>query len=318
MVLPASGGRAEWRPPSRRHDAPKTDERGYAMVALLVGLSVMAVMMSAALPVWTHMAKREKEEELIWRGEQYKRAIMLFQRKYANTFPPTLDILVEQKFLRKKYKDPIVNGDFQIIPVGGQARAGMPAGTPGAGGAAGQLGQMMPGQTEQAGRGMQGMQGMQSQVGQSQQAGLGIQGVTSKSTDTSIKLYNGRSKHNEWLFVYLATQSRPGGIGANQPGQQVPGMMPGQPGSPGAAPFGGRGGFPGGMQPGGFGAPGGMPGGRGAPGGMPGGQPGPFGAPPPPGATPPGGSPFQPVNPTGPQPTYPAIPGFGAPVRPPK
>ena len=113
------------------------------MAALLVGLSVMTVMMAAALPVWSHATRREREEELIWRGEQYKRAIMLFQRKFANTFPPTVDILVEQKFLRKKYKDPITGEDFQIIPVGGavpsQGGAGgtTPGGRPGAGGLGG-------------------------------------------------------------------------------------------------------------------------------------------------------------------------------------
>ena len=94
------------------------------MAALLVGLSVMSVMMAAAMPVWSHATRREREEELIWRGEQYRRAIMLFQRKYANTFPPNLDILVEQKFLRKKYKDPITGEDFQIIPVGGMMPGG--------------------------------------------------------------------------------------------------------------------------------------------------------------------------------------------------
>jgi hypothetical protein len=82
--------------------------------------------------VWSHATQREREEELIWRGEQYRRAIMLFQRKYANTFPPTVDILVEQKFLRKKYKDPVTDDEFQIIPVGGTQ-----PGVPGLGGAAG-------------------------------------------------------------------------------------------------------------------------------------------------------------------------------------
>ena len=42
-------------------------QRGYAMAALLVGMSVMAVLMSALLPVWSHMATREKEDELIFR-----------------------------------------------------------------------------------------------------------------------------------------------------------------------------------------------------------------------------------------------------------
>ena len=89
--------------------------RGYAMAALLVGMSVMAVLMGALLPVWSHMATREKEAELIFRGNQYARAIGLFQRKFANTAPPTIDVLVEQRFLRKKYKDPITNDDFQPI-----------------------------------------------------------------------------------------------------------------------------------------------------------------------------------------------------------
>ena len=108
-------------------------QRGYAMAALLVGLSVMSVMMAAALPVWSHATRREREEELVWRGEQYKRAIMLFQRKFANTFPPNIDILVEQKFLRKKYKDPITGEDFQIIPVGGNLAGPGGPGAPGAG-----------------------------------------------------------------------------------------------------------------------------------------------------------------------------------------
>ena len=306
------------------------------MAALLVGLSVMAVMMTAALPVWTHMMQREKEAELIWRGEQYKRAIMLFQRKYANTFPPTLDLLVEQKFLRKKYKDPVTGEDFQIIPVGGQAQPGMSNGR-------GLPGQQVPGQSGQQAPGQQQPSSLsraaqqQTQAGQ-QQAALGIQGVTSKSTKTSIKLYNGRDKYNEWLFVYVAVAQRPGGIGANQPGQQMQPGMGGAPGQrvPGQTPF-GQGGFgPGGMQPGGFGQqPGGFgqqPGGFGQqPGGF-GQQPGGFGQQPggmgqqpgqngrSPFSPAPGGSPFQPVNPGGPQPTRPGVPppgGFGTPVRPP-
>ena len=39
------------------------------MAALLVAMAVMAVLMSAALPVWRHEAQREKEEELVFRGQ---------------------------------------------------------------------------------------------------------------------------------------------------------------------------------------------------------------------------------------------------------
>jgi len=214
-------------------------DNGYAMAALLVGMSVMAVLMTALMPVWTQMARREKEEELVFRGKQYARAIGLFQRKFANTPPPSIDVLVEQRFLRKKYKDPITNDDFQPLYANSQA------GVVGAPQSAQRPGQQAtatlstPAQQRtiplQAGFGSTGI-GPQG----------GIIGVTSKSKDASIKIYNGRDHYNEWAFVYVQTAQQAGQSGA--PGQQRggPGQQPGQPG-----PFG--------MQPGN------MPGGRGGP-----------------------------------------------------
>ena len=69
-------------------------ERGYAMAALLVALAVMAILMSVAMPVWRQQARREKEAELVWRGEQYARAIALYNFKMQQqgrgglTLPP--------------------------------------------------------------------------------------------------------------------------------------------------------------------------------------------------------------------------------------
>jgi type II secretory pathway pseudopilin PulG len=245
----------------RRRPAVTSGERGYAMAALLIGLSIMAVLMGAALPVWSHHMKREREEELIWRGQQYARAIMLFQRKFANTFPPTLDVLVEQRFLRKKYKDPITNSDFQPIPAGGampgQIQQGGVQQQIGAASNAGSfsgsnaqsrvqggvqvsvatLNQRSPGQTsfpgQQQGQGQGPMGG----------TGIGIQGVVSKSKDSSIKVYNGRTKHNEWLFTAMALTQRFGMTGG-PPGAQQGGFPGAQPGS-----------FPNGMQRPGFGQP---------------------------------------------------------------
>ena len=99
-------------------------ERGYAMAALLVALAIMAILMSIALPVWRHEARREKEAELVFRGEQYARAIALFKFKNANipnAFPPSIDFLVQNRFLRKKYKDPMTkDGEFVLIGGGSQ------------------------------------------------------------------------------------------------------------------------------------------------------------------------------------------------------
>ncbi|MEZ5285467.1 MAG: type II secretion system protein [Vicinamibacterales bacterium] len=317
----------------------RADQRGYAMAALLVGMSVMSVMMAAALPVWSHASRREKEEELIWRGEQYRRAIMLFQRKYANTFPPTIDVLVEQRFLRKKYKDPITDDEFQIIPVGaaapgmpggfgGQPTPGGPSptnsgfGTPGATGGTGGFGAGAAGggfgtpTAPGGGGGFAAGGGLQtsgapsgfSQMTPGTQPAMGIQGVTSKSKDASIKIYNGMDHYNQWAFVYLATSGQAGFGGAQM---QRPGMTnPNQQGNPFANPTGGFGSPPGG----GFGQPPG--GGFGQPGGG-------FGQPPPAG---PGGfgsgSGFGSPGSVG-QPTMPPVPGgfgqpggFGVPVQP--
>src|ERR1700681_2688154 len=88
---------------------------GYAMVVLLISLSIMAIMMTVVMPVWRQTAQREKEAELVFRGEQYARSIGLLQRKSVGALPPSIDFLVEQRFLRKKFKDPITNDDFALV-----------------------------------------------------------------------------------------------------------------------------------------------------------------------------------------------------------
>lgn len=219
---------------------------GYAMAALLISLSVAAIILAAAMPVWKQMAQREKEEELVFRGQQYARAIGLFQRKYANAFPPDIDVLVREKFLRRKYKDPVANDDF--VPL----RQGQQGNTPGSGTAT----TSRPGMTAPTGpttgpTGPTGGSGPQP-LGSTASGGMGsnigapvggIIGVTSKSKDKSIRLYNGRNHYNEWAFIFTPQANAPGAI-PGSPG--APGGRPGQQGPqpPGGAPFG-----PGGFRP---------------------------------------------------------------------
>jgi type II secretory pathway pseudopilin PulG len=213
------------------------------MAALLVAMSVMAIMFTVAMPVWKQAARREKEEELVFRGRQYVHAIGLFQRKFANAFPPNIDVLVEQRFLRKKFKDPITNDDFAPIAAG----QGVPGGTQtpaGQRGATGSTGSTARGQapTAPAGQSAAGRVGGPPISAGGQTQG-GIQGVASKSKDQSIRLYNGRGHYNEWAFVYIQQQQAAGAGAA--PGSGVPGPG-GQRGQPGQQP----GPFPGGQQPG--------------------------------------------------------------------
>ena len=97
------------------------------MAALLVALSVMAIMLSVAMPAWSQMIRRDKEEELIFRGTQYARAINQYQRKFANASPASLDVLIEQRLLRKKFRDPMSpnkDGEFQLLYLQNQSTDG--------------------------------------------------------------------------------------------------------------------------------------------------------------------------------------------------
>src|SRR5687767_525098 len=78
-------------------------ESGYAMAALLVGMAVMAIMMSVALPVWRTAVQREREAELVFRGEQYAQAISIFQRRTGG-YPQSLDVLEKTRAIRKLYR----------------------------------------------------------------------------------------------------------------------------------------------------------------------------------------------------------------------
>ena len=105
------------------------------MAALLIALAIMAILLTVAMPVWRHEARREHEAELVFRGEQYARAVALFRFKNANipnAFPPSIDALVQGRFLRKKYKDPMTkDGEFELIGVGSQQPGANPSQQPG-------------------------------------------------------------------------------------------------------------------------------------------------------------------------------------------
>jgi type II secretory pathway pseudopilin PulG len=239
------------------------------MAALLVSLAVMSVLMGALLPAWRHQAQREKEAELVFRGEQYVRAIRLWESKMGpGSRPPNFDILVQQKFLRKKYKDPMTeDGEFQPLYVG----ANLPA--PGGGTPPGGRGRSGFGASQSpAGRGLMPPQPQPpSAIGGQMGAGGGILGVASKSKEASIRIYKGRAHYNEWTFVFANASSAPGGVGGQVPGGRGGSQFPGGRGPGGQGP-GGRGAQPGGrgIGPGGSGmggqpvvTPGIVPGGRG-------------------------------------------------------
>jgi type II secretory pathway pseudopilin PulG len=208
-------------------------EDGYAMITLLVAMALMAIFMSAALPAWRHASQREREAELIWRGQQYDRAVQLFRRKFSAPGPPNLDILLEQRLLRKKYKDPITGGDFELKPVG---PGGLNVPPPGEQRPQQSAGPRL-GASEQDGEGPgQRGRGLQPTRAEGQLIG----GVRSKSKQKSIRVLNGRDRYDQWEFTYVPYNPDPKApqLGPTQPGQQPGRPGAGRPGAPGTRPGG--------------------------------------------------------------------------------
>ena len=211
------------RPPVTAR-GPGYEQQGFAMAALLVVLAIMSLMLSMALPVWHHAAQREREAELIFRGEQYARAIMLYQRQTPGAYPPDVETLVEGRFLRRAYRDPMTgDGEFRLVrqsertalsgsgPAGGAPAD--PSGEP-------RNGPSRPRQGDEATERPGFMRGVRPFEDRDEDTSGGVDGnivgVVSRSEETSIALYNGQSKYSEWVFV-ASPATGPGTGGRGQP-----------------------------------------------------------------------------------------------------
>jgi type II secretory pathway pseudopilin PulG len=240
-------------------------EKGYTLAVVVVLTSVLLVGLSEAMINWQKAMQREREEELIFRGKQFIRAVDLWQRKFPNTWPTTIDALLNTnntRFLRKRWKDPITNSDewrlikmnpdgsisgLTIIPSEGFPDATIP----------GAPGQRRTGSSSSSGFGQSRSSGTSSdpfgsqtrtqdtatppatqqpprRAGSSTSSGTsgtpvlgGICGVASTSKQKTIKTYNGRNKYNEWEFYYVP-QQQPRPTATPGQGQPATGTRPGQ------------------------------------------------------------------------------------------
>lgn len=193
-------------------------EAGYALVALLAAITVMMIAMTAALPSWRYVMKNEREEELLFRGEQISKGIERCQAK-MKIVPTSIDMLLKNKCLRKAYKDPMTaDGKWRLLPPGG----------------------VLPGQG--AGQGTRPLGASPapspsptpatsgSRLGGSGGNAVGpFTGVASRSTEKSLRVFVGPGQgagdqYDKWFFI----AGMPFTIGKSQvPGLGAPGL-PGQ------------------------------------------------------------------------------------------
>ena len=94
-------------------------DAGFALAGLICLLTAAAVATAVVIPLRVMQTRRETEQELIFRGQEYIRAIQKYQRKYG-IYPSSIDDLVSRdgfRFIRRQYKDPITDEDFRLINV---------------------------------------------------------------------------------------------------------------------------------------------------------------------------------------------------------
>lgn len=167
-------------------------------MAVVVAMAVMAILMGVAVQTVTFQRQREKEEELIFRGQQYVEAVRLFRARQGR-FPLTLKELAEAKprVLRKVWVDPITGkNDWVPVFLGEEAGA-----------------------VERAGGAVPLPTPPSSWERQSEARGP-IIGVRSRSCKEAIKLYEGRSRYCEWKFFF--DPKKVPGPGMGQPPKKKP------------------------------------------------------------------------------------------------
>lgn len=92
-------------------------QRGFSYLALLFMVAIMGAALGSTAVVWHTMNQRDKEQELLFVGHEYRRAIGLYYERTpgaAKQFPKKLEDLLEDKrqttltrYLRKRYNDPL-------------------------------------------------------------------------------------------------------------------------------------------------------------------------------------------------------------------
>ncbi len=101
-------------------------ETGVSLLVVLVLVAVLGLSLGLAGSTWKTVVQRSKEAELLFRGDQYRRAIESYAKVRHGGAPGMLpqeldDLLRDPRFpgtvrhIRKLYKDPMTGEDFQVL-----------------------------------------------------------------------------------------------------------------------------------------------------------------------------------------------------------
>ena len=158
-------------------------QRGFLFLALLIVIATLGAGLAATGTFWHEVQQRAREQELLFVGMQYRRAIQQYYEASDGTrkYPPTLEALLLdertpsiRRYLRRPYRDPLTN-----LPEWGLVNA--PEG--------GIMGiySLAPGQP-----------------------------IRRANFPAVLNWEAGLASYAEWKFVYVPTQNLPGGVVTRQ------------------------------------------------------------------------------------------------------
>jgi type II secretory pathway pseudopilin PulG len=103
-------------------------EQGFTYLAALFAVAILGGGLALAGEVWETSAKREKEAELLFAGNQYRKAIERYFLSGQQQYPRALEDLLKDRrrpgtvrYLRKLYPDPLTGKPWGLVkaPDGG-------------------------------------------------------------------------------------------------------------------------------------------------------------------------------------------------------
>lgn len=196
-------------------------QKGYALLALLLTMSLMIIAAAAVAPTIAMEVQRSKEDEMIHRAMQYRRAIRQYV-KQTGRYPMSIEDLNAGgvRCLRKKYKDPMTGRDFRLLHLSDLAQLNLP------GQNGGNLNGVnppdaasstsVPGTNEDDPTTPDGTNGRDNNASSQPQPGgptgqptsganFGggvVIGVASTSAKKTIREFDHKNRYNQWLFFY--------------------------------------------------------------------------------------------------------------------
>jgi len=191
-------------------------QSGYILLGVMLLITLMLIALTVAAPRVAQQIKREKEQELLHRGQEYCTAIGKFYKANNGLYPASLDQLENtntKRFLRRRYKDPMTGkDDWRLIHVGESQLNLAPGGNP-----------SLPGGSNQSGTGPNNTSNT-FQPGNSNQTGFsgnnnqsGLSGSSNQSGFGSGSSFNNTSGSNGLVPVQnLASQPSGQQVGGGQ------------------------------------------------------------------------------------------------------